>query len=125
MVAAEKYLRVKELVDTLAAAESVRAEFFWQPDALASPLQREAATAFFGSSPIMAQIDMDETLRVANEALEGEVHNLRHSLDDESEVVFLDSAHTNEYAASVVAEAMYAELRSEVRRRAGLTEGPP
>jgi hypothetical protein len=62
--------------------------------------------------------DIGTVLETAADDLEPEVHSMRHVFDGARRPVFIDSIHTNEQGARLVAEAMYRELLPTLRDRA-------
>lgn len=107
--AAKKYRTVRDDVDRRMSALGVATMYVWQPDALASPFQYEAATPIWKLPELYARY-FDEGSDIASSALEPDVLNLRHLFDDHDRSVFFDLMHQNEPGAQMVAESMYPTL---------------
>lgn len=105
-LSAQKYRRVVDAVSHELRAAGTNSLFVFQPDALASPRQYEAARQTW-ELPESIRSYTDEALTVASSQLAPTVLNLRHSLDDHPRPVFFDLMHSNEEGARLVAERMY------------------
>ena len=111
--AGRRYADLAQLVTRLLGAHGIDVEFFLQPDALATPVQRAAGwDAPLGRSPGLVRLE-DDFAAMVNAAvghLPSTVHDLRGVFDGYPRPVFFDSVHTNEDGAGRVAAAMYRVL---------------
>ena len=109
----------RELVDA-ASALDVPVVFFFQPDALTSPIQRGPVEDLYDGIVADAQLDdADQVLEYVSNALSPDVVNLRQLLVDEPSPVFADTVHTNEVGARRVAVAIDQRVGALLQERAG------
>lgn len=111
---AERYGKLSQLVVQLLQGQGVRAEVFFQPDALVTKVQTAAGwDALLGrSAGILAVRDaLRSVLSEVRRRLPASVHDLRSVFDGDTRPVFFDSVHTNEVGARVVADAIYQQVR--------------
>lgn len=106
---ASKYRRVQSSVTAELDGAGVASMFAFQPDALASPLQYEAASPVW-KLPEEFRRRSDEITDIAIAALQPSVIDVRRVFDAEQRPVFFDFSHTNELGARIVAEALYPHL---------------
>ncbi len=98
----------------------IRAAYFFQPDASAGAVQREAVAGYGSVAPVQDLPVMAETAAATADALEARgVTNLRDVFAGTDEPVFIDPVHTNETGARIVASAMYRQLLPQLRSAAG------
>jgi lysophospholipase L1-like esterase len=119
MRAASHLLEARDQVLQLADEHGFEAVFVFQPDALVSPVQllgygdiTGVAVADMLASPLAA------SAAEASARVDGPFLDLRGLFADHDEPTFLGLVHQNEEGARVVAEAIYAEIRSTVQELA-------
>ena len=120
-LAAARYQRVQRLIVEQLTALGIRSEFFFQPDAFATDVQRHVIGLIYGDRPeLQAAIESSgAAFAAAAEDLEPEVHNLRGVFDAMAVPVFTDTVHTNESGARIQAEAIFDVVEPELAREAG------
>ena len=108
---ADRYDRLVSLIRRQLGGLGIEVAFFYQPDFTAAPVQRRSIVR---SYPELSTIVGPLTTYLAEAARRqpSYVHDLHEVFDDLDHSVFFDLAHTNEAGAQVVADAMYAQLRS-------------
>lgn len=102
-----RYETARRVSAALGRADSVPIEWFWQPSIDSRP-------AVDGEPPPAGRAYADEVDQVAIAGLGPEVHNVTGALDGIDEPLYWDQYHTNERGATLVASAMYAELRGRL-----------
>lgn len=125
--AARRYLRSRDLARTALDARGVDSRFLMQTDAMVAPQHRDDGV--LAEPALESRIDGDIWATVL-ESMEtglrrGGVTSLRRVVASTQEPLFLDSVHTNELGARVVAAAMYAEIRTDLDRLAPLADPDP
>jgi hypothetical protein len=119
-LAASRYDDLRRLIQVQLSGLGVASAFFFQPDALTVPTQRQPVDRLYAGHPQAAMLDdLAVALETASRSLRPAVHDLRHLFDQEARPVFADSVHTNEAGASVVARAVFEAVRPDLRARAG------
>jgi len=118
--AVAQYQRSRRDLSAAAAQVDVPVVFFFQPDALTSPVQRGPVESLYDGIVASAQLDdADRVLEYVSTALAPDVVNLRRSLADEPAPVFADTVHTNEAGARRVAAAVDQRIGALLQERAG------
>jgi lysophospholipase L1-like esterase len=118
-VAARRYESLRAVIERQLSDLGIHVSYFFQPDALTSPVQRAPVDELYRSIPLLhRRADLDAALETASTALVPEVHDLRHLMDGQPRAVFSDAVHTNEEGARLVAEAVYGVVGAELRSRA-------
>lgn len=115
--AGRRYARLQELVVSNLEALDIPVLFVYQPDALTSPVQREAGVRapLAGHDGVEAMEGALITVLDAAEAeLPEEALDLRHLYDTLAVPVFFDPVHTNEHGAALAATAIWPELRAKL-----------
>lgn len=113
-LAAAQYRRGVELGKVLGSAYGVEVLHFWQPSLdskLIGPEDREAVRRVGLDREVGERGDLPA--RTLAEA-DVDVIDLNRALDDTDRPVFWDWAHTNEYGASLVAAAIYEDMRTPI-----------
>jgi hypothetical protein len=110
-LAVSRFLAAKALYEEQAELMGASAHLYVHPDALASSVQGEPVRDIYPSIGPEEQARVGEVLEQASSALSPMVGNLRHLYDALGTSVFVDWAHTNERGATLLAEAVYADLR--------------
>lgn len=104
--AADRFVRLRSRITAQLTGLGIGSAFFLQPDALATPRQRRAATV---SDSVLAPAQVDvfaRMLEVAEPRIARGQQNLRQLYDDQPDPVFFDLIKTNEVGAAQVAEAI-------------------
>lgn len=113
--AARRYLVEQRAIDDAATAVGTATEYFLQPDAFASPRQREFVDDMYALDPeLFERAEAARSLDGLARHLEGHVTDLRDLFASETEPVFGDVVHTNELGARRIAEAIYDVIRPRV-----------
>jgi hypothetical protein len=115
--AADRYARLRDLIEAQLGSDGVATAFAFQPDAYASTTQVGAVRFEPGYQATHAD-PLGPLLEAMSRRLQGSVIDLRHALDDETREVFIDIAHTGERGAAIVASALYDRLRPVLEQRA-------
>jgi lysophospholipase L1-like esterase len=103
------FQRGREPARRLMRADGVPIQWFWQPDRLTRPARADEPQGDRDE-----ERDLRTTWAAARKALPADVHDLGGLFDRERRPVYFDSAHTNEYGARRVAEAMFETLRPQL-----------
>lgn len=106
---ADKYRRVVRSASEELDAVGAEALFVYQPDAIATAHQYDAATPLW-KLPERFRAFMDATSDVASDRLAPDVLDLRNLFDAQPEPVFFDLMHLNEPGGRWVAEAILPSL---------------
>lgn len=113
--AARRYERTRQLSRLVGEDAGIPVAWFWQPSVATRP-------------PVDGEPGTDAATRAraaaAASALDPDVVDLSDALDRAGETLFYDEVHTNERGARLVAEAIYAEVRDQLRAAAGDGAGP-
>ncbi|MCU1497757.1 MAG: hypothetical protein JWM47_1710 [Acidimicrobiales bacterium] len=108
-----RYETARRISTSLAGDASVAVEWFWQPSIDSRP-------AIEGEPPPAGREYAEKVGDAAIAGLGARVHDISGALDRVDEPLYWDQYHTNEAGATVVADAMYRELR---QRLSALVEG--
>lgn len=115
-LAADRYQRERSAVVTELDRRGIASLFVFQPDALASAEQYEAASVVWNlDEPLLSYLD--DTLAQTARRLAPDVVDLREMFDGVPQPVFFDLMHTNEAGAASIASKIYPHLGE----RLGLT----
>lgn len=115
--AADRMLEDRARIERLAAEHDFEAAYFFQPDALTNPAQLTGYDRITGlDAATIIGSPIGEALEAASVRLRGPFVDLRHLFDTHPEPVFIGLVHHNEAAAGLVARAVYAAIRPDVRR---------
>jgi hypothetical protein len=107
------YGRGVDLAEHLADAYGFEVRHYWHPDIYTKHLVDGERSILEPMGVDQFQYDVWSDLSAdVNAALPSSVVDLSHALDDEPEPVLTSFVHTNERGARVMAEAIYADLRS-------------
>lgn len=108
--------RLKAQRARLADATSVQIAEFFQPDALASPLQFDAVKTYYKSRSLNWFLEYlhDLFARTAKLGADDQT-DLRSVFDAEASPLFSNLVHTNERGAAVAAEAIWVNIRPRLR----------
>lgn len=117
---AHRYAGLQRLIAEQLEAIGVHTAFFFQPDALASQVQRQAIEVVYAGNLQSRMFPAtSQALEEASTSLRPGVTDLRHLFDDTEAPVFFDTVHTNEAGASMIAAAIYSQVATTLHRSAG------
>lgn len=106
----ERYNRSRALSATAAEAHGVMVRYLWQPTRFSRPLHRLEPHED-GRTENRSRASHQLTL----DALPDDVISLDDALDGNQDPLFTDDVHHNELAARLIADALYAEIRDDLR----------